>query len=245
MVMARRAGRWPWWTTAWAICARWPMRCRWLRPATATRSCVTSDPDQVRAAERIVLPGQGAIADCMRELRDSGLLEPVLDAARNKPLFGVCVGMQMLLDHSEEGAGQGSGTPGLGLIPGRGRALRSGRAAATRWQPLQGATNGLEPGAPDAPGWRGPCVVGRAFRTRVTTISCTVTTPDRLMRATARARRTMAAALRRQLHAIIFSPPNSTPRRVLTKASRFTATSYAGSPDFPPSPAHHAAHSCD
>ncbi len=51
--------------------------------------------------------------DCMRELRDSGLREAVLDAATNKPLMGVCVGMQMLLDHSEE-----QDTPGLGLIPG-------------------------------------------------------------------------------------------------------------------------------
>ncbi len=81
---------------------------------------VTSDPDLVLAAERVVLPGQGAIADCMRELRASNLLESVLDAARNKPLFGVCVGMQMLLDRSEEGVkGDGkAGTPGLGLIPG-------------------------------------------------------------------------------------------------------------------------------
>ena len=81
---------------------------------------VTSDPDLVYGAERVVLPGQGAIADCMRELRASRLLEPVLDAARNKPLFGVCVGMQMLFDHSAEGVksdGQ-AGTPGLGLIPG-------------------------------------------------------------------------------------------------------------------------------
>ncbi|MEO8542461.1 MAG: imidazole glycerol phosphate synthase subunit HisH [Burkholderiaceae bacterium] len=81
------------------------------------RVLVTADPEQVHAAERVVLPGQGAIADCMRELRDSGLLEPVLAAARNKPLFGVCVGMQMLLDHSQEGGKDG--TPGLGLIPGR------------------------------------------------------------------------------------------------------------------------------
>ena len=81
---------------------------------------VTSDPDLVHAAERLVLPGQGAIADCMRELRASNLLESVLDAARNKPLFGVCVGMQMLLDRSEEGlkGDQQAGTPGLGLIPG-------------------------------------------------------------------------------------------------------------------------------
>ena len=56
----------------------------------------------------------------MRELRTSNLLESVLDAARNKPLFGVCVGMQMLFDHSEEGIkGDGhAGTPGLGLMPG-------------------------------------------------------------------------------------------------------------------------------
>lgn len=74
---------------------------------------VTSDPDVVRKATRIVLPGQGAIPDCMRELRDSGLLEPVLEAAASKPLFGVCVGMQMLLSHSDEGP-----TEGLGLIPG-------------------------------------------------------------------------------------------------------------------------------
>ncbi len=82
---------------------------------------VTSDPELIRAAERVVLPGQGAIADCMRELRESLLLEPVLEAARSKPLFGVCVGMQMLLDHSQEGrrGDDGSGTDGLGLIPGR------------------------------------------------------------------------------------------------------------------------------
>ena len=75
---------------------------------------ITSEPDQVRAAERVVLPGQGNMRDCMRELRESGLQESVLEAAANKPLFGVCVGMQMLLDHSEEGE-----TAGLGLIPGK------------------------------------------------------------------------------------------------------------------------------
>ena len=81
---------------------------------------VTSKPEDVMAAERIVLPGQGAIADCMRELAESGLLASVLHAAANKPLFGVCVGMQMLLSHSAEGrSGDGGvGTQGLGLIPG-------------------------------------------------------------------------------------------------------------------------------
>lgn len=80
---------------------------------TGWQVVVTADPEVVRAADRVVLPGQGAMPDCMRELRTSGLQEPVLEAARNKPLFGVCVGMQMLLDHSDEGD-----TPGLGLIPG-------------------------------------------------------------------------------------------------------------------------------
>jgi imidazole glycerol-phosphate synthase subunit HisH len=74
---------------------------------------VTADPRQVLAAERVVLPGQGAMPDCMRELRDSGLLGAVLDAAARKPLMGVCIGMQMLLSHSEEGP-----TQGLGLIAG-------------------------------------------------------------------------------------------------------------------------------
>ena len=74
---------------------------------------VTSKPEDVRAAQRVVLPGQGAMPDCMRELAQSGLRASVLEAAVNKPLFGVCVGMQMLLDHSAEGD-----TPGLGLIPG-------------------------------------------------------------------------------------------------------------------------------
>ena len=78
---------------------------------------ITSDPQQVRDADRVVLPGQGAMRDCMRELNDSGLLPALLEAARQKPLFGVCVGMQMLLEHSAEG-GPG-GTPCLGLMPGQ------------------------------------------------------------------------------------------------------------------------------
>jgi len=80
---------------------------------------VTSKPDEVFAAERIVLPGQGAMPDCMRELRDSGLQEAVLHAAANKPLMGVCVGMQMLLSRSEEGP-----TDGLDLIDGDVRKFR-------------------------------------------------------------------------------------------------------------------------
>ena len=67
----------------------------------------------IKSADRIVLPGQGAMPDCMRSLRESGVQEAVLEAARSKPLFGVCVGEQMLFDVSAEGD-----TPGLGLLPG-------------------------------------------------------------------------------------------------------------------------------
>ena len=77
---------------------------------------ITDQASVVDQADRVVLPGQGAMGDCMRELARSGLMASVLQAAAHKPLFGVCVGMQMLLDHSAEG-GEG-GTPSLGLIPG-------------------------------------------------------------------------------------------------------------------------------
>ena len=69
---------------------------------------------EVMDAERVVLPGQGAMRDCMRELHESGMFDAVMHAAAHKPLMGVCVGMQMLLDHSEE-----QGVDCLGLIPGR------------------------------------------------------------------------------------------------------------------------------
>jgi imidazole glycerol-phosphate synthase subunit HisH len=83
------------------------------------RVVVTARPEEVYAATRVVLPGQGAMRDCMQALNDSGLKEAVLHAAANKPLFGVCVGMQMLLSHSEE-----QDTPGLDLIPGQVRRFR-------------------------------------------------------------------------------------------------------------------------
>lgn len=74
-------------------------------------SGVAADIDR---ADRIVLPGQGAMRDCMRSLRESGVEEALLRAARSRPMMGVCVGEQMLFDRSEEGD-----TPGLGLLPGR------------------------------------------------------------------------------------------------------------------------------
>lgn len=75
---------------------------------------ISGDVAELRSADRIVLPGQGAMPDCMRCLRESGLQEALLDVSRSKPLLGVCVGEQMLFDWSEEGD-----TPGLGLLPGK------------------------------------------------------------------------------------------------------------------------------
>jgi glutamine amidotransferase len=75
---------------------------------------VTSDPDVVRRADRVVFPGQGAMRDCMRELDARGLRGAIVEAAREKPFLGICIGLQMLFDHSEEGD-----TPGLALLPGR------------------------------------------------------------------------------------------------------------------------------
>jgi glutamine amidotransferase len=74
---------------------------------------ISNRAEDVFAAERVVLPGQGAFYDCMQGVEASGLTEAVLDAATNKPLMGVCVGMQMLLERSEEGP-----AAGLGLFPG-------------------------------------------------------------------------------------------------------------------------------
>jgi glutamine amidotransferase len=75
---------------------------------------ISGELADIRGADRLVLPGQGAIPDCMRCLRESGVQEAVVEAARSKPLFGVCVGEQLLFDWSEEGD-----TPGLGLLPGK------------------------------------------------------------------------------------------------------------------------------
>jgi imidazole glycerol-phosphate synthase subunit HisH len=83
------------------------------RVAPRARVAVTADPLVIRAAERVVVPGQGALPDCMRQLAASGAREAVIEAARSKPFLGICVGMQLLFEHGEEGD-----APGLGLLAG-------------------------------------------------------------------------------------------------------------------------------
>lgn len=82
--------------------------------APEAKIVITSDPAVVASAGRVVVPGQGALPDCMEQLRARGLKDAVIQAAASKPFLGICVGLQMLFDHGEEGD-----VPGLGILPGR------------------------------------------------------------------------------------------------------------------------------
>ena len=83
---------------------------------------VSADPAVIRGAERVVLPGQSAMPDCMRSLNASGLADVVLEACADRPFLGICLGLQMLFDESEEGP-----TGGLGVL--RGAVVRFREAA--------------------------------------------------------------------------------------------------------------------
>ncbi len=93
--------------------------------APSATVAITSDPGAIRAADRVVFPGQGAMPDCMKSLTESGLGEAVRQAAAAKPFLGLCIGLQMLFERSDEGD-----TPGLGILPGE--VLAFARAAPTR-----------------------------------------------------------------------------------------------------------------
>jgi glutamine amidotransferase len=75
---------------------------------------VTAEPGAISSSERVVVPGQGALPDCMRQLEASGARKAVVDAAASKPFLGICIGLQMLFERGEEGD-----TAGLGLLPGQ------------------------------------------------------------------------------------------------------------------------------
>jgi len=83
------------------------------RVAPRDQVLVTSDPEAILAAERVVVPGQGAMPDCMRQLAASGAREAVIEATRAKPFLGICIGLQMLFERGEEGD-----AAGLALLPG-------------------------------------------------------------------------------------------------------------------------------
>ena len=82
--------------------------------APRDRVVVTADPVAIRAADKVVAPGQGAMPDCMRQLAASGARDAVIAATHDKPFLGLCIGVQMLFERGEEGD-----TAGLGVLPGR------------------------------------------------------------------------------------------------------------------------------
>src|SRR5882672_7376864 len=82
--------------------------------AARLKVTVTSEAEVVARAGRVVFPGQGAMPDCMREMESRGLRPAVISAALSKPFLGICIGLQMLFERSEEGD-----TAGLALLPGR------------------------------------------------------------------------------------------------------------------------------
>ena len=103
-----------------------------VRVAGGQEVAVTADPAIVAAAERVVFPGQGAMPDCMWELDARGLRQPVLDAARNKPFLGICIGQQMLFERSEEG-----NVDGLGVFAGPVRRFPAERMVTSQGEKLK------------------------------------------------------------------------------------------------------------
>ncbi len=88
---------------------------RYALDALNVESTVTRDADAIRAADRVVFPGVGAAKRAMENLRDLGLVEAVREAAATRPFLGICLGMQILFDFSEEDGGVET----LGILPGR------------------------------------------------------------------------------------------------------------------------------
>jgi imidazole glycerol-phosphate synthase subunit HisH len=100
--------------------------------APGRKVVVTSNPDEVAVAGRVVFPGQGAMPDCMREMESRGLRPALIEAARSKPFLGICIGLQMLFEHSEEGD-----TRGLGLLPGVVRRFPQARMVGAKGEKLK------------------------------------------------------------------------------------------------------------
>ena len=185
---------------------------------------ITADPEQVRGADRVLLPGQGALPDCMQELRHSGLLQAVLEAAASKPLFGICVGMQMLFQNSQESLAA-QPTPGLGVL--------TARCCAFSWKvcgkPMEPVTKchkwgGIKSFKPI------PTLCGGGCPTVLITILPTVFLPNRLMRATMQGKASTEFALLRRFVAITFLQLSFTLKKVPTVAWPYIVIFCPGTP---------------
>ena len=179
---------------------------------------VSGTVSDLKEAERIVLPGQGAMPDCMTSLEKSGLKDALLDAARKKPVFGVCVGEQMLFDWSEEGD-----TRCLGLLPGKVVRFR----LDDRLQP-----DGSRLKVPQM-GWNqvkqvNPIRYGKASPITVSFILYTVFMSYHPVRNRWSEKRNTAYLFAVPSRMKIFSPPSSIPKRVQMSGCNCTATSSTG-----------------
>ena len=106
---------------------------------------VTADPDAIASADRVVVPGQGAMPDCMRQLNESGARDAVVEATRAKPFLGICIGLQMLFERGEEGD-----AVGLGILEGRVPRFAGLKIPHIGWnEVLQGRSHPLWAGIPD------------------------------------------------------------------------------------------------
>ena len=114
---------------------------------------ITSSAEDIASADRVVFPGQGAAHDCMRELESRNLIEPVMQAAKEKPFLGICMGLQVLLSHSEEN----DGVDCMGLYPGNvrffGKVLNQDNPAEPLKIPHMGWNNVKQ--SIDHPLWQG------------------------------------------------------------------------------------------
>jgi imidazole glycerol-phosphate synthase subunit HisH len=117
-----------------------------------SRVTVSDQAAVVRRAQRVVFPGQGAMRDCMAQLQQHGLHEAVREAAQEKPFLGICIGQQMLFEHSEEGD-----VACLGIMKGAVVRFRPDQHASdgTRLKVPHMGWNQVSPTNPDHPLWRG------------------------------------------------------------------------------------------
>ncbi len=121
--------------------------------AAGDRVLVTDDPKLIRSADRVLFPGQGAARDCMAAISDHHLNQAVREALKNKPFFGICMGLQVLMTFSEENGG----TPLLDLIPGQVRRFPQARDTQGRrlkipqmgWNQVRQCPHPLWSGIPD------------------------------------------------------------------------------------------------
>ncbi|MEP6677896.1 MAG: imidazole glycerol phosphate synthase subunit HisH [Betaproteobacteria bacterium] len=120
--------------------------------APACDIVVTDDPQVIASAARVVLPGQSAMPDCIRALDATGLRDVVMQVARDRPFLGICLGLQMLFDGSEEGP-----TPALGIVPGQVVRFRDGTMVGPGGERLKVPHMGWSPvrKARPHPLWRG------------------------------------------------------------------------------------------